>query len=144
MGGGGDTVYLAKFNTDVNLFVVRFDLDAHMATLFVNPDGDVDQTGAGDGSLTLFSKLSFDRVCIANFAGKNEFVVDEIQIAETPPALATPAKRKLTDDRESRRMSTTTLGGTPRASEQQHCRLDPWRLLLLGIGSEACVSISDC
>lgn len=87
-GGGGDTALLAKFNTENNLFVVRFDFDARLATVFVNPDGDVDLTGSGDGSLTLFPKFSFDRICIANFAGENNFVVDEIRIADAPPALA--------------------------------------------------------
>jgi hypothetical protein len=97
-GGGGDTAYLEKFNTDVNLFVVRFDLDACMAAVFVNPRTGDDLTGSGDGELTLFPKFSFDRVCIANFAGANEFVVDELRLAETPPPLSPAAKIEMIID----------------------------------------------
>lgn len=100
-GGGGDTALLVKFNTDVNLFVVRFDLDADMASVFVNPDENSDYAGSGDGDLTLFPGFSFDRVSIANFAGDNEFVIDEIRIANTPPALAVTPEVDLVIDRNN-------------------------------------------
>jgi hypothetical protein len=86
-GEGGDTAFLTKFNTKVNLFVVRFNLDADTASVFVNPDETTDLTVSGDGDLTLFPGFSFDRVCIANFVDDNEFVIDEIRIADTPPKL---------------------------------------------------------
>jgi hypothetical protein len=100
-GGGGDTAFLTKFNTDTNLFVVRFDLDADTASVFVNPDETTDLTGSGDGDLTLFPGFSFDRVCIANFVGDNEFMIDEIRIADTPPTLVAAPEIEPVIDRNS-------------------------------------------
>lgn len=100
-GEGGDTVFLAKFNTETNLLIVRFDLDADVATVFVNPDEAADLKGAGDGSLTLFPKFSFDRVSIANFAGDNEFMIDEIRIAKKPPKITAKPEIELIIDCDS-------------------------------------------
>ena len=75
------------FSTDVNLFVLAFDLDNDTLETFVNPDASTDLAGAGDVSTALFSGFSFDRVGFANFIGSNATTIDEIRVDTTAPTL---------------------------------------------------------
>ncbi len=98
-GGGGDEARLGDFNTDTNLFVVRFDLNADTANIFFNPNDRDDLTGPGDATLDLFTGFAFDRIGIANFAGTNAFSIDEVRLAAAPPTLAPAPELELVVDR---------------------------------------------
>jgi hypothetical protein len=100
-GGGGDYAWLGDFNADTNLFVVRFDLNADTAEMFLNPSDRVDLTGPGDASLDLYNGFAFDRIGIANFAAANQFSIDEIRLGSTAPVLAPAPEIELVVDRES-------------------------------------------
>lgn len=87
-GGTQDVGFLTtSFNTDVNLYVLAFDLDSDTLETFINPDDSTDFSGVGDASSTLFAGFSFDTVSIANFVGPNPTAIDEIRVDTTAPTL---------------------------------------------------------
>ena len=83
----GNTFVTSSFNTGVNLFVVRFDLDADTAAAFANPDDSTNLAGSGDINFSLYTGFSFDRVGLANFVGSNGTSIDEIRVDTTAPTL---------------------------------------------------------
>ena len=85
-GGRLDSVKLADFDTETNLFVARFDLAADTAALFFNPDNATDLTNGGI-ALDLFSGFTFDRVGLANFVGGNGTYIDELYVGTDVPVL---------------------------------------------------------
>jgi hypothetical protein len=90
-GGRLDTAILGGFDTDVHLFVVRFDLDAGVAAVYFDPTDATDLT-TGGLTVTLFSGFSFDRVGIANFGDLSipntaAATIDEIRLDTTAPTL---------------------------------------------------------
>ncbi|MBN2063758.1 MAG: PEP-CTERM sorting domain-containing protein [Sedimentisphaerales bacterium] len=85
-GGRKESVKLSDFNTSVNLFVVRFDLDNDVAAVYFNPDDKTDLTSGGVG-LSLFADFSFDRIAMANFVGANSTTIDEIRVDTVAPVL---------------------------------------------------------
>lgn len=86
-GGTQDVGIIAPFDTAVNLYVTRFDLDADTADVFFNPNGSTNLAGAGDVSITLAAGTQFDHLGVANFVGANATSVDEIRLDTTPPSL---------------------------------------------------------
>jgi hypothetical protein len=94
-GGTLSTAALSSgFSTDVNLFVLVFDLDNDRLETFVNPDNTTDLTGSGEVSAGLFSGFQFDRVGLANFAG-GPARIDEIRVDTTAPTLFVPEPTSL-------------------------------------------------
>ena len=85
-GGRLNSVKIADFDTNVNLFIVRFDLDADIAAVYFNPDKSIDLTNGGIG-LGLYDGISFDRVGLANFVGNNATSIDEIYVGTDVPVV---------------------------------------------------------
>lgn len=81
-----DTAILSDFDADVHLYVVRFDLDADVAAVYIDPTDATDLT-TGGSTVALFSGFSFDRVGIANFVESAGTTVDEIRLDATAPVL---------------------------------------------------------
>ena len=85
-GGRLASVKLSDFDTNVNLYVVRFDLDTDIASVYFNPD-DATDLNTGGIALDLYAGFSFDRVGLANFVGSNGTTIDEIRVDTIAPVL---------------------------------------------------------
>ncbi|MBN1764849.1 MAG: PEP-CTERM sorting domain-containing protein [Sedimentisphaerales bacterium] len=81
-----DTAVLGAFDPGAHLYVVRFDLDADVASIYFDPTDATDLT-TGGLAVALFDGFSFDRVGIANFTGVAGTTVDEIYLDTTAPVL---------------------------------------------------------
>ncbi len=85
-GGRLNSVKIGDFDTNTNLYVVRFDLDSDIASLYLNPVASTDLTSGGI-ELDLYDGMSFDRVGLANFVGGNGTYIDEIYVGTDAPVL---------------------------------------------------------
>ena len=81
-----DSAFLGAFDADVHLYVVRFDLDADVASVYFDPTDATDMT-TGGATVDLYSGFSFDRVGLANFTGTAGTTIDEIRLDTTAPVL---------------------------------------------------------
>ncbi len=81
-GGRLDSIKIADFDTDTHRFLVSFDLDTDVASIFFDPTANTDLSKS-DIELPLYENFTFDRIGLANFVGANGTTIDEIVVNYT-------------------------------------------------------------